>query len=76
MRSACAGELFYKSQKGKRYCVLHFPGNKSGLGRRLPENSRAAISIFAEFGFPALANSSMSGLKRMLALGERTLMAK
>jgi hypothetical protein len=25
MRSACAGEAFYKAHEGKRYCVLHFP---------------------------------------------------
>lgn len=26
MRSVCAGEPFYREHKGKRYCVLHFPG--------------------------------------------------
>ena len=25
-RSACAGEPFFGERKGKRYCVLHFPG--------------------------------------------------
>jgi hypothetical protein len=25
VRSACAGEPFYKEHEGKRYCVLHFP---------------------------------------------------
>jgi hypothetical protein len=31
MRSACAGEPFYKDDEGKRYCVLHFPSKeKSG----------------------------------------------
>src|SRR5438105_14607324 len=25
MRSACAGELFFKEHNGKRYCVLHYP---------------------------------------------------
>src|SRR5438874_11191681 len=30
MRHACEREPFYKEHKGKRYCVLHFPGkNKS-----------------------------------------------
>jgi hypothetical protein len=28
MRSACAGEPFYKKYRGKRYCVLHFPGKQ------------------------------------------------
>ena len=28
MRSACAGEPFYKEHKGKRYCVLHSPGKE------------------------------------------------
>src|SRR5713226_4355584 len=28
MRSACAGEPFYKEHEGKRYCVLHFPGKE------------------------------------------------
>jgi uncharacterized protein YjbI with pentapeptide repeats len=27
-RSACAGEPFYQSHEGKRYCVLHFPGRE------------------------------------------------
>src|SRR6266568_1490548 len=26
MRSACAGESFYKEHQRKSYCVLHFPG--------------------------------------------------
>lgn len=30
VRSACAGESFYKEQEGKRYCVLHFPGKEKG----------------------------------------------
>jgi hypothetical protein len=28
MRSACAGEPFYKEHQGKRYCVLHSPENE------------------------------------------------
>src|SRR5436189_3028170 len=28
MRSACAGEPFYKEHEGNRYCVLHFPGKE------------------------------------------------
>jgi uncharacterized protein YjbI with pentapeptide repeats len=28
MRSACAGEPFYKEHEGKRYCVLHYPGKE------------------------------------------------
>jgi Pentapeptide repeats (9 copies) len=28
MRPACAGEPFYNEYKGKRYCVLHFPGKQ------------------------------------------------
>lgn len=28
LRSACRGEGFYKEFDGKRYCVLHFPGNE------------------------------------------------
>src|SRR5438876_8012402 len=28
MRSACAGEPFYKDHEGKRYCVLHLPGKE------------------------------------------------
>src|SRR5437660_3080115 len=28
MRSACAGERFYKEHEGKRYCVLHFPAKE------------------------------------------------
>jgi hypothetical protein len=28
MRSACAGEPFYKEHEGKRYCVLHFPSRE------------------------------------------------
>lgn len=41
MRSACAGEPFYKEYEGKRYCVLHFPGEEksadfeSALQRKL-----------------------------------------
>jgi len=32
MRSACAGEPFYKEHEGKRYCVLHFPGKEKSAG--------------------------------------------
>lgn len=41
MRSACAGEPFYKEHEGKRYCVLHFPGGaknehfKHAIGRKI-----------------------------------------
>ena len=28
MESACIGEPFYKEWQGKRYCVLHFPGQE------------------------------------------------
>jgi pentapeptide repeat protein len=28
MRSACAGEPFYREHEDKRYCVLHFPGKE------------------------------------------------
>jgi uncharacterized protein YjbI with pentapeptide repeats len=30
MRSACESEAFYKEHGGKRYCVLHFPGEEKG----------------------------------------------
>jgi hypothetical protein len=29
--SACNGEPFYKEHDGKRYCVLHFPGNEKSV---------------------------------------------
>src|SRR6185312_2357973 len=29
MRSACEGQIFYAALNGRRYCVLHFPGEKS-----------------------------------------------
>ena len=42
MRSACEGEIFYAEHSGKRYCVLHFPGEKSkfwdALYRKLDRN--------------------------------------
>lgn len=42
MRSACEGEIFYAEHNGKRYCVLHFPGDKSkfwnALYRKLDRN--------------------------------------
>src|SRR5437016_3677571 len=28
VRTACAGEPFYREHEGKRYCVLHFPGKE------------------------------------------------
>src|SRR5438132_8207318 len=28
VRSACAGEPFYREHQGKRYCVLHFPSKE------------------------------------------------
>src|ERR1041384_2051999 len=28
VRSACAGEPFYRDLEGKRYCVLHFPSKE------------------------------------------------
>lgn len=44
MRSACEGLVFYKEQDGKRYCVLHYPGEdksaafKMALQRKLDTN--------------------------------------
>ena len=32
MRSACAGEPFYKEHEGKYYCMLHFPGKEKSAG--------------------------------------------
>ena len=31
LRSACAGEPFYKEHKGKRYCVLHLPEKEKSV---------------------------------------------
>jgi hypothetical protein len=31
MRSACAGETFYKEREGNRYCVLHFPAKEKSV---------------------------------------------
>jgi hypothetical protein len=28
MRHACAGEWFYRKKEGRRYCVLHYPGDE------------------------------------------------
>src|SRR5262249_17464435 len=28
MRTACAGEGYYKEREGKRYCVLHYPSKE------------------------------------------------
>jgi hypothetical protein len=66
MRSACAAEPFHKEHQDKRYCVLHYPNNKSGFGERSTGNPRAANSIFAEFGFtaPARHPSQIHALKK------------
>jgi hypothetical protein len=41
MHSACTEELSDKEYKGKRYCVLHFPGNdKSASFKRILEEKR------------------------------------
>jgi hypothetical protein len=69
MRSACAGEPFYKEYEGKRYCVLHFPGKEKSadfekaLQRKL-ENKDFTFHgvwfpdelLFSEFGFSAAAD--------------------
>jgi hypothetical protein len=34
MRSACAGEPFYKELQGQRYCVLHFPSEEKSADFR------------------------------------------
>jgi hypothetical protein len=71
VRSACAGEPFYKEHEGKRYCVLHFPGKeksadfKAALQKKLANKDFDFRGVwfpdevsFAEFDFTADADFS------------------
>lgn len=72
VRSACAGESFYREHEGKRYCVLHFPGQdkrpdfEKALQRKLENKDfdfrgvwfADELSSFSNFDFCAEANFS------------------
>jgi hypothetical protein len=71
MRSACAGEPFYREHEGKRYCVLHFPGaGKSAAFAEALRRKRDAEDFdfkgvwfpdsldFSDYTFGAAANFS------------------
>lgn len=54
MRSACAGEPFYKEHEGKRFCVLHFPGvEKSAVFTNVLKHKLASMDLdFRGVWFP------------------------
>jgi uncharacterized protein YjbI with pentapeptide repeats len=70
MRSACEGLSFYAEHEGKRYCVLHFPGEEKQdkftevLKSKVAQNDfdfsgtifPESTADFAEFGFDADAS--------------------
>ena len=60
MRSACAGEPFYKEHKGKRYCVLHYPGKEKSedFARVYQRKIAAGDYNFCGVWFPDVVNLS------------------
>lgn len=56
-RSVCAGERFYKVHEGKRYCVLHFPGDDKRLefAQALQRRINNRVFDFRGFWFPVEA---------------------
>jgi uncharacterized protein YjbI with pentapeptide repeats len=52
MRSACDGEPFYREHEGNRYCVFHFPGNKSQFWEALRRKLKANKLDFSGVWFP------------------------
>jgi Pentapeptide repeats (9 copies) len=45
-RSACEGLAFYAAHEGKRYCVLHFPGEKDSTCFRQAISDKLEVSDF------------------------------
>lgn len=54
MRSACAGEPFFNEHEGKRYCVLHFPGEEKtdAFLRSLVQKYSRRVFNFSGVWFP------------------------
>jgi hypothetical protein len=54
MRSACAGEPFYKEHEGMAYCVLHYPGKEksSDFGKALQRKLEDKEFNFCGVWFP------------------------
>src|SRR5437870_5413474 len=63
MRSACAGESFYKEHDGKRYCVFHFPGREKSLNFRESLERKLGANDFDFSGvwFPEAVDFSNRG---------------
>jgi uncharacterized protein YjbI with pentapeptide repeats len=43
MRRACASEGFYKKKEGKRYCVLHYPGDEKAAVFQIALNKKQSV---------------------------------
>lgn len=50
MHSACEGESFYKEHEGKKYCVLHFPGEKDSSKFKEALKRKTDIKDFNFYG--------------------------
>jgi Pentapeptide repeats (9 copies) len=46
MRPACASEGFYEETDGRRYCVLHYPGNEKVEVFRTALNNKLAVKDY------------------------------
>jgi Pentapeptide repeats (9 copies) len=78
MRSACAGEPFYKEHEGNHYCVLHFPGKeKSEDFKRALERKLADKDFnFRGVWFPDELSFSHFSFSGKLDFGGATFNAK
>ncbi len=46
MRYACAGEGFYKKKEGKRYCVLHYPGDEKAADFKTALDKKQSVKDY------------------------------
>lgn len=66
MRTACAGEPFYKKHEDKQYCVLHFPGEEKradfsrALERKLADSDFDFLGVWfpEELSFKGFASKA------------------
>lgn len=52
LETECAGLEFYKEQDGRQYCILHFPGNKSGFWEAINDKLKRDDFNFQGVWFP------------------------
>jgi uncharacterized protein YjbI with pentapeptide repeats len=67
MRSACRDELVYKEYEGKRYCVLHYPGDGKDAEFELAHQRKLQASDFDYRGVFFPAETDFSGKNLTIA---------